>query len=431
MSSRSLRVGVLLGDSLVEERVFSAGSPVSIGQSLRCDLSIPAEGVPHDHVLFAVDQGRMLLRVTEKMIGRIAHQGAIKTELRTGASDDGVWSLPIEPGARGRIQLGDATILFQELATPPKSPRPQLPASVRGGQQVDRRLAAVIGGSILAHCAVAVFAWMGDLAVKSAPELEPSVAMSQEEYSTTAPEIDPNEPSVPGAATPVSPTQTATPIVPGVKIRTPGSTRPSMPEPDAAYWAKVLSGGNETPGGQRDMQNRRPGADLDKQIDHIKDTNGRIEVGTPDGGFRPQEEARPGTTDGPNIQSPTNVTKIPKEDTEQKKPRIVIKPVKQVPTTTLSVDTVLSKIMSNYMPGLQRCYKKGLAGDASLGGTVDVAFTVGENGAVMDPSASGLEPVVDNCIQGQMSTWRFPIPRDKAGNPDEASFQVALALEPS
>ena len=64
---RALRVGVLLGDNLVEERVFRGATPITFGQSLRCTLSIPGDGVPLEHVLFVRDQGRLLLRVTAKM----------------------------------------------------------------------------------------------------------------------------------------------------------------------------------------------------------------------------------------------------------------------------------------------------------------------------------------------------------------------------
>ncbi len=71
-SARALRIGVLLGGRLVEERVFRSPAPVTFGQSLRCALSIPAEGVPHEHVLFAFEGGRWAARVTARMEGRVA-----------------------------------------------------------------------------------------------------------------------------------------------------------------------------------------------------------------------------------------------------------------------------------------------------------------------------------------------------------------------
>ena len=48
-----------------------------------------------------------------------------------------------------------------------------------------------------------------------------------------------------------------------------------------------------------------------------------------------------------------------------------------------------------------------------------------------DPEAVRCRRKLDSCISGQMSTWRFPIPRDKDGQPTDVSFHVALALRPS
>src|SRR5688572_5465236 len=106
-SPRSLRVGILINDQLVEERLFDGATPVTFGQSLRCALSVPVDGVPREHVLFTCEQGRFVLHETSRM----------QVERTDG---------------RGRITIGDATLLFQEVMTPPPAPRPQLPASIRG-----------------------------------------------------------------------------------------------------------------------------------------------------------------------------------------------------------------------------------------------------------------------------------------------------------
>src|SRR5512135_2724550 len=106
---RSLRIGIVLHGQLVEERLFSG--PVTLGQSLRCALSVPTDGMPREHTLFTVDQGRFVLHLTPEMQTRLA----------------GVTGGVLDHGARGRIMLGAASILFQEIATPPPTPRPRLP----------------------------------------------------------------------------------------------------------------------------------------------------------------------------------------------------------------------------------------------------------------------------------------------------------------
>jgi outer membrane biosynthesis protein TonB len=83
------------------------------------------------------------------------------------------------------------------------------------------------------------------------------------------------------------------------------------------------------------------------------------------------------------------------------------------------------------MAGLQRCYKAGLAQDATLSGRVIISFTVDERGHVIDPEASGVSSSVDTCIANRMKAWRVPIAKDAKGAPTEASFTVSLALQPS
>ena len=99
---RSLRIGVVLRGLLVEERLFAG--PVTLGQSLRCALSVPTDGMPREHTLFTVDQGRFVLHLTPAM------------ETRLAGVTDGV----LAPGARGRIMLGDASICSRRSRRHPR-----------------------------------------------------------------------------------------------------------------------------------------------------------------------------------------------------------------------------------------------------------------------------------------------------------------------
>ena len=91
----------------------------------------------------------------------------------------------------------------------------------------------------------------------------------------------------------------------------------------------------------------------------------------------------------------------------------------------------VDKIRAAYMNGLERCYRKGLAADASLSGKIPITFTVTAHGQVADPEASGVDATLDACITGQMTAWHFTIPRDQDGQPTDVSFHVVLALRPS
>src|SRR6185436_4026232 len=72
---RILRIGVLLGGKIVEERLIRERTPVTIGQSMRNTFSIPIEGLPLEFTLFALDESRYSLRFLPKMDGRLSDTG--------------------------------------------------------------------------------------------------------------------------------------------------------------------------------------------------------------------------------------------------------------------------------------------------------------------------------------------------------------------
>ena len=426
---------MILGGNLVEERLFRTvqAGPITIGQSLRCTLSLPVEGMPAEHALFVVDEGRLVLRLAERMTGRLAHGPTIRM-----VEDLASKTVPVERGLRGKLQLGDATILFQEIAAPPVTPRPQLPASVRGtfGDRVDRRLAAFIGTSLVAHLGLALYAWSTDRPIDDAQEPD---ELAQYEPPRVDVLIDPVLPDPPPVAEP-----TIGDPAPGVappanpRVQTPGTRNPAPPrlhEPapvDAARWAQVMTGNNPNTDGQQEIKSRQPGAALDQQIKDIKDHNRDVHVGT-DPRSRDQDIRRPGDgPDGPDIKDPRFATTEPKEE---RKPFVRIDPIARPPgepTITLTPAMVVARIVGSYMAGLQRCYvKHGLSVDPDLSAKVQLSFTVTETGGTDDNTARGANTEVDSCIRGQMAGWKFPVPKDEDKDPTEAAFKVALVLRPS
>jgi hypothetical protein len=96
---------------------------------------------------------------------------------------------------------------------------------------------------------------------------------------------------------------------------------------------------------------------------------------------------------------------------------------------------VLGKIQSAYMAGLKRCYKATLKDDPSARGKAALSFEVNEKGRVTGPNAK-IQPTnipsLASCIEGLMSGWTFPPPKEKGedGEGTTASFAVTLALQP-
>src|SRR4051794_40687837 len=197
---RILRIGVLLGGKIVEEKLIRERTAVTIGQSMKNTFSVPVEGLPLELTLFALDQGRYSLRFLNKMDGRLSDGGNVNTldQLKArGAQNHGdYWQVPLGEASRGKLSLGDLTILFQFVTEPPRQPKPMLPASVRGtfADRFDPRLSVILGASIFAHFTIAVIALLTDIDTDNGiAERAYNLTFKQDTYSVelTPPKPDP------------------------------------------------------------------------------------------------------------------------------------------------------------------------------------------------------------------------------------------------
>jgi hypothetical protein len=158
-----LRIGIIQGGRIVEERLVRERVSVTVGQSAKNMFVVPSEALPRSFVMFEVTPQGYALNFTGQMDGRISLGDAVvplvQLQGRAAPRPGGVFQLPLTDKARGKIIAGDMTLLFQFVTPPPRQPRPQLPPSVRGGfgTQVDGMMAGVLGGSFVLHLAFALY----------------------------------------------------------------------------------------------------------------------------------------------------------------------------------------------------------------------------------------------------------------------------------
>lgn len=123
-----LRIGVLQGGKVVQERVVKAGSDVTIGDSPRCTFVVSGKGVPKKFALFPFKGGSYQFAFTAEMDGKLQLDEGTATcadlRSRPGVQKKGdTWLLPLNERSRGKISLGELTILFQFVPAPPESAR--------------------------------------------------------------------------------------------------------------------------------------------------------------------------------------------------------------------------------------------------------------------------------------------------------------------
>jgi len=153
-----LRVGVIQGGKIVEERILPARQPVTIGTSPRATIVVPQSDLPASYTLFSFQGDRYVLHFEEGMDGRIqspqgaADFGAIVAQ--GGAKQSGkTYALPLRDDQRGKVVLGEVTLLFQFVAPPPEAPKTVLPREAKGNhfKSMDRTFVSLLTASLVTH----------------------------------------------------------------------------------------------------------------------------------------------------------------------------------------------------------------------------------------------------------------------------------------
>jgi hypothetical protein len=450
---RVLRIGVILGGNIIEERLVRRREDVSVGQSAKNTFSVPVEGLARQWTMFAVESGRYFLRFTDKMDGRVSDGEGVRTldSLKNrGAERRGDhWVLPLGDRSRGKLTLGDMTLLFQFVAAPPLQARPRLPASVRGSlaDRIDPRLAIIMALSILIHFTIAITALFHDATLQTRTDRlhrqfvedrfeERTVQLFDMPATGTVAE----EPGGEGEAEPEEPSEPTRVVVDRRPSPDRGADTGGSPD-DAAIAEAIantalvstLTGGEGEEGRYSKMREVDQGAGLDRAIDNVKKSGAQVAAvgATGDRRQRGPRTGEVGTDRGPGVSGPDTTTGTGAgARKEEVVSRVRFTGGTALEDTTLDPDDVVRRIRAQYLAGIRRCHERVLKTDPKAGGRVNLRFTIGPVGRITRSDVKGFDGTVDNCIKGLMGGWRFAIPKQKGGQATSAEFMIPLILQP-
>jgi hypothetical protein len=132
-----LRIGIIQGGKIIEEKLIRKRSTVAVGTATRNTIILPSASAPKSFALFELRGNDYYLGFTDEMTGRVSvgDQAADLQSLKaqnlvrkTGST----YSLKLNENSRGRVSVGECIVLFQFVSPPPEPVRPQLPSIVRG-----------------------------------------------------------------------------------------------------------------------------------------------------------------------------------------------------------------------------------------------------------------------------------------------------------
>jgi hypothetical protein len=430
---RVLRVGVVRAGSIVEERVIKQRITVTVGAPETAMFVVPSLAA-HAKAVFRLFErigDDYWLNVLPGMKGRVALASGVTTI--EGAAAGGP-PLKLGDDARGKVILGDTTLLFQFVAPPAPQPRPQLPLGVKAGLRNDWTLTFIVAVSFLVHFGLVGTMYsdwtdpiVGDqYDVKGLVDLmakipAPPPVDVPEQPSDLATPTKPTTPASASSATasapPSSNSAPSRPNAPrGREPRTSAET--SINNEHAASLAasadtmkmNILIGlqGGPAVAGALDRSNVPP-VDLGAVAErNVGVTRGNSDLKTNSGGPIAATKTNGLTTLGVTKSDGTG-TKAGQESTTAGPSGVANIGISTASAAIPNADSVVAGLRGRF----RSCYQTGLLADSTMTGKVVISAKVAPNGEVSSAdiaSISGLSPTVGQCIASVVKRATFGAP---------------------
>jgi outer membrane biosynthesis protein TonB len=440
-TQRILRVGVIQNGQVVEERIFRTREAITAGQGLKNSFVVASSAFPASLTLFEVKGGQYQLRVTSAMQGRVAladgmlDLASIATSGKGQQAGDG-WILEIPETSRGKVTLGDTTLLFQFVAPPPLRVLPQLPANMRGNLLTFLASAASIDAVYLSSFALSLLLQGGTIlyAVNFVPPPARDAAMKEmtERIIKIIANVEPPKPVEEEVPTEVDPNAEADEgVAEEAKVEAPPAAEPQKEAPPrtqeemrAAATERVKqdsalaalfnsdSGAGPSLGISDSMSSRR----ADEVIANQKLAGDGTGIASKSGLGGSDGASGSVKRDGVDVSGSSSVGsatagRVEGTTAAKVKPRLRAEAESMAGSGSLSKDKI-REVIDRRKKDIERCYERELAKDPGLKGRLEIRWTIGEEGTVTqaDVGENDLGSAVANCSKGVVRRWRFAKP---------------------
>jgi hypothetical protein len=441
-----LRIGIIQGGKIIEERIVRQRETVFIGPSEKNHFVLTAPELPGSRFeMFEARAGEYLLNYTEAMGGRVSVKGGVVdlTEARASgkaASRGKIFQLGLDDQARGKVTVGDTTVLFQFVAPPPVQPRPQLPAAVRGGilRSMDWFILALWVASFLVHAGVIVwwetadwpkvdkwekFLQLQDLIAaktdatfeKKKPEVEKGEGDETEDEDEGEEADDTKDRKVAAKAeADTGPKKSAEDIA-----RERAEKRAELAAKLAEQGINKILGSLGGDGASGSIVDVLRGGDVGADQDDLLSQVSGVGVATGD-----QAGSLKGPAGGKGTGEAADINQIKVEGADktvktagpgsERQVKGVVK--KKAPTAAggsgLMDPGEVAKVVNQKIGAIKGCYEQALKRDPTLQGKVTIQFTIAGSGKVTSAKATvnELGPQVESCMVSAFMRFRFPPP---------------------
>lgn len=422
-----LRIGIIQNGKIVEERLVRKRESVTIGQSTRNTFVVPASNaLPRTFTIFELTPAGYALNFSDMMDGRLSlgDQVVALPALRQGkAQKKGeLWHLLLPERSRGKVVVGDVTVLFQFVTPPPVQPRPQLPPSVRSSlmQNLDWVLVAVVAASFIMHFGFVIYLrnidWPRKPDIEEIPDRfvqmivpkkieEPKPVVQQEEKKEAEKKEAKKDKGDASKKAPPKPRD------PEAEARAAAERRARLAADVQKMGVLKILGAKGENGSVADLVK---GGDVSGDADKVFAQVGGVGVATTGGGLRSKGAGGSGSLRGGGSLRASGPGEV--GTGERGGERVVKGIVKDSAPTDVdgSLDpSVIAREIRSRLGAIKACYEAGLKRNPNIGGKLQLRFEVSTVGKVTSADIendSMHDDEVASCIKSRVMTWRFPAP---------------------
>jgi TonB family protein len=429
--SRILRIGIVQGGRIVEERLIRKRENISIGWSSKATFAVPSEALPKQWLLFEANPRGYIAHFADAMDARIAvgnevvslaqlkQMGRLR---RVGTSS----RFLLDERSRGKVTVGDLSVLFQFVTPPPPQPQPQLPASVRGSifAGMDWAYTGIAAASFLAHLVFVIYLrsvdWPRKPDIEEIPDRFVQMivkAKPPEPPKETANKDDGKKEDDKKAEKKLANASNKAPkkeLTAEEKARIDAERRARLAEQVRNTGIlKLLGAKADGSGSIADVLGK---GDVDRDQEKAFQGVGGLTVATSDASLRGVKTGTGGSGKVADISGLRGAGTIAGGNTgaglTEKRVSGIVK--SEAPAVDGELDpSLVSKEVRARLGAIKACYDRALKRNPSLSGKVKIRWTITAAGTVsaveIEEDSMG-DAEVSSCIRGLVSRWRFPAP---------------------
>ncbi|MCC7381036.1 MAG: AgmX/PglI C-terminal domain-containing protein [Deltaproteobacteria bacterium] len=133
-----LRIGIIQGGKIIEERRLKKRETVSVGSGPKATFQISSGAVPKHFDLFEFTGTQHFLRFADGMEGKIQLTGDSVSDFKQisgrgqAVKRGNVMGVELNDESRGKVMIGDVTVLFQFVDPPSAPTKAVLPSDIKG-----------------------------------------------------------------------------------------------------------------------------------------------------------------------------------------------------------------------------------------------------------------------------------------------------------